>query len=44
MLSERRDALVSPRRKEGIEALFDILFRSHVKTVRDLSDGVIARF
>ena len=39
MLSEGRDALVSPCRKEGIKALFDIFFRSHVQAVCDLSDG-----
>ena len=39
MLSEGFDALVSPRRKEGIKALFDIFFRCHVQALRDLSDG-----
>ena len=39
MPSECRDALVSPCRKEEVEALFDILFRSHVKAVCDLLDG-----
>ena len=39
MLSERRDALVSPRCKEGIKALPDIFLRCHVKAVCDLSDG-----
>ena len=39
MLSERRDALVSPRRKEGVKALFDIFLRCHVKAVCDLLDG-----
>ena len=39
MLSERRDALDSPRRKKGIKALFDIFFRCHVKAVCDFSGG-----
>ena len=39
MLLERRDALVSPRCKKGIEALFDIFFRCHVQAVCDLLDG-----
>ena len=41
MPSERRDALVSPRCKEGIKALFDILFRSHVPfALGHLDDGI----
>ena len=39
MPSECRDALVSPCRKEEVEALFDILFRCHVQAVCDLLDG-----
>ena len=39
MPSERRDALVSPRCKEGIKALPDIFLRCHVQAVCDLSDG-----
>ena len=39
MLSERRDALVSPCCKEGVEALFDIFLRCHVQAVCDLLDG-----
>ena len=39
MLSERRDALVPPRRKKGVKALFDIFFCCHVQAVCDLSYG-----
>ena len=39
MLSEGFDALVSPRRKEGVKALFNIFFCCHVQAVCDLLDG-----
>ncbi len=39
MLSEGRDALVSPCRKEGIKALPNIFFHCHVKAVCALLDG-----